>query len=54
MLVAPGRLGVSVAAVVGVTAVPVLLLTRSFFTPRPERTTAARTEGAVPAADAAG
>ncbi|MGW3760007.1 MFS transporter [Streptomyces sp. NPDC005131] len=54
LLVAPGRLGVSVAVIAGVMAVPILLLTRSFFAPRPERTTAARTKGAVPAADAAG
>ncbi|MFF1464005.1 MFS transporter [Streptomyces sp. NPDC058330] len=40
LLVAPGRLGVSVAVIAGVMAVPILLLARSFFTPRPERTTA--------------
>lgn len=54
VLVAPGRLGVSVAVIAGVMAVPILLLTRSFFTPRPEKATAPRTEGTVPAADVAG
>ncbi|MFH9617848.1 hypothetical protein ACH4MM_29650 [Streptomyces pratensis] len=51
LLVAPGRRGVSVVVIAGVTAVPILALTRSFFTPRPERTETDRTEGETPAAD---
>jgi len=54
LLVAPDRLGVSVVVIAGVMAVPILMLTRSFFTPRPERAPAPRTEGPVPAADVAG
>lgn len=45
------RLGVSIF---GATVAGLLVAARSFFTPRPQRTTAARTEGAVPAADVAG
>ncbi|WP_067510265.1 MFS transporter [Actinoplanes sp. TFC3] len=36
LLVAPDRLGVSIAVIAGVMAIPILLLTRSFFTPRPQ------------------
>ncbi|MEV8517862.1 MFS transporter [Dactylosporangium sp. NPDC051484] len=36
-LVAPDRLGVSVGVIVFFMAVPILVLTRSFFTPRPQR-----------------
>jgi hypothetical protein len=49
LLVAPGRLGVSVAVIAGVMAVPILLLTRAFSTPRPDRATGTRAQEAAPA-----
>jgi MFS family permease len=47
LLVAPGRLGVSIAVIAFVMAVPILVLTRTFFTPRPVRPAA----DSPPAAD---
>jgi MFS family permease len=54
LLVAPDRLGVSVVVIAAVMAVPILILTRTFFTPRPQRAPVPLKEEPVPAADVTG